>query len=108
LRYSGLSLRVKPVIVGLSIGLALWVTLSTVVSTKSAVQISDLRADIQKRHQENERLTREINDLKAKLRALTERADVKEKLIREDTGFVRSDELLFQFQQPAAHPASKP
>ncbi len=97
LRYSAASVRVKPVIVGLSLGLTLWVTLSTIISARSATQIKDLRADIQKKEEENERLSREIDELKNKLRAISERPDVKEKLIREETGFVRSDELIFTF-----------
>jgi cell division protein FtsB len=96
-------LRIKPVIVGLSLGLALWVTLGTVVSSNSARQIDELRADIQKKESENERLAREIDDLKQRLKDLSARPDVKEKLIREETGFVRPDELVFQFG-PARSP----
>ena len=77
--------------------MTLWVTLSTIISARSATQIKDLRADIQKKEEENDRLAREIDELRHKLRAITERSDVKEKLIREETGFVRTDELIFTF-----------
>ncbi|MCC6807216.1 MAG: septum formation initiator family protein [Deltaproteobacteria bacterium] len=93
----------------MSVLLAFGVTLTTVFSAKSATQIEDLRADIERKQQENERLAREIDEIKTKLRALNERTDVKEKLIREDTGFVRADELLFQFKDkdgPKSEPGS--
>lgn len=91
-------MRIKPLIVGLSLGLALWVTLTTLIGTNSARQLADLRADIAKKQEENARLAREIKELETRLKDLSARQDVKEKLIRDETGFVRPDEIVFQFR----------
>ena len=49
-------------------------------------------------------VTAAYDDLKTRLRALSERPEVKEKLIREDLGYVKKDELIFHF---AAEPSKK-
>jgi cell division protein FtsB len=97
-------LRIKPLIVGLSLGLALWVTLTTLISTNSARQLADLRADIEKKREENARLSREMRELETRLVDLSARPDVKEKLIRDETGFVRADEIVFQFKKAPKDP----
>ena len=79
---------------------ATWTTYSTFVVKRSAVQIADLNDGINKRIEENARLEREIGAAKRKLRALNERPDVKERLIREDVGLIQKDELIFNFSPP--------
>ena len=95
-------MQIKPLIVGLSILLAGWVTYTTAVSSRSAAQIRDLRNEVQKREADNARLETEIRELKTRLRDLNERPEIKEKLIREDLGYIKKDELIFHFAQPAA------
>jgi cell division protein FtsB len=96
-----LHVRFKPLIVGLSILVAAGVTYSTAISSRSAAQIRELRSEVQKRDADNARLESEIHDLKSRLRALSERPEIKEKLVREDLGYVKKDELIFHFAEPA-------
>lgn len=82
------------------IGFATWTTYSTFVTKRSSAQIDELKDTINKRSDDNARLDREIGDAKRKLRALNDRPDVKERLIREDVGLVQKDELIFNFSPP--------
>jgi cell division protein FtsB len=59
-----------------------------------------LRAELQQTRESNARLRREVIDLQRQVVRLRDDPEAIERIARDEIGMLRSDELVFQFQDP--------